>query len=87
MIQILMLLSLTGMMPAGETTALKPVTTCVWPHICKQEAPAALAQFHTCVWPNKCNSHKQEAVVAQFRPCVWPNKCAEGVSAENLQFN
>ena len=55
MINLLLLtLSLANTQPT-QTAQFKP---CVWPNVCKNEAPVApvieVAQFTTCVYPRKC---------------------------------
>ena len=48
---ILLSLSLANPKPA-LTAQFRP---CVWPNVCKAEAPApVIAQFTSCVWPNRC---------------------------------
>jgi hypothetical protein len=76
----IILLSLT-LVPAAtsQTAQFRP---CVWPNVCKTEAPA-VAQFRPCVWPNVCKTETAAPIlviapvqeVAQFTTCVYPRKC------------
>jgi hypothetical protein len=79
----IILLSLS-LVPAA-TTQTAQVRPCVWPNVCKTEAPA-VAQFRPCVWPNVCKttpavpadaSSVISAEVAQFTTCVYPRKCGK----------
>lgn len=76
MLTLILALSLTPAQPQ-KTPAAQPlaqVQTCVWPHICKQQAQP-VAQVQTCVWPHICK--QQEETVAQVQTCVWPHICKQ----------
>jgi len=78
----LLLLTLSLVPAATQTAQVRP---CVWPNVCKTEAPAAVAQFRPCVWPNVCKTETSEPIlviapvieVAQFTTCVYPRKCGK----------
>jgi hypothetical protein len=78
----IILLSLSLVPAATNQTA--QVRPCVWPNVCKTEAPA-VAQFRPCVWPNVCKTETAAPIleiapaveVAQFTTCVFPRKCGK----------
>ena len=46
-----------SMIPAATAAQTAQVQTCVWPHVCNQEAPVLpilTSQVQTCVWPHVC---------------------------------
>jgi hypothetical protein len=69
MIQLLMVLSLTGINDAS--LAARPIQPCVWPNRCAQEQ---VASIQPCVWPNRCS--QQTLAMTPVQPCVWPNRCS-----------
>ena len=46
-----------AMIPAAPAAQTAQVQTCVWPHVCTENAPllpVLTAQVQTCVWPHVC---------------------------------
>jgi hypothetical protein len=69
MLQIIMLLGLTGAQIAKPQTA--QIHTCQWPNKCEQTA-----QVQPCNWPNKCSIENVVAMTdGPVTTCDFPKKC------------